>query len=93
VTAHAVRRWQAIDREAPRDFDEASDALIETCAAIWWTRYADGEREPEITRTGAYLYQAGETHGRIRLVVVPRKRPEGPKGQVVDVVPRHGRRR
>ena len=94
VSAHAVRRWQAVDHRAPRDFDGASDALLELAAAIWWDRYADGEREPRITRTGAYLYEGGQPHGRVRLVVSARPRPEGAKGQVVDVLARHagGRR-
>lgn len=88
VSAHAVRRWQAIDRSAPRDFDAASDALIELCAGVWWDRYADGAREPKVTGTGAYLYEGGKAHGRIRLVVSAQRRAEGDRQQVVDVLAR-----
>lgn len=88
VSAAAVRAWQALYPGAPRDFDAASDALIEICATVWRERYERGEREPRVTRTGAYLYEAGQAHGRIRLVVLMATRAEGGKGQVVDVVAR-----
>lgn len=88
VSAHAVRRWQEVEPRAPRDFDDASDALLEVAAAIW-ERYRDGEREPKVTNTGAYLYEGGKPQGRIRLVVAASPRAEGPKQQVVDVLARH----
>lgn len=91
VSAHAVRRWQSVCRTAPRDFDDASDALIEICADIWWERYAASDRTPKVTRTGAYLYESGLTHGRIRLVVSQERRDEGRKQQVVDVLARSAR--
>lgn len=91
VSAHAVRQWQAIEPGAPRDFDDASDRLLELCARVWHERYASGEREPRRTRTGALLYETGRADGRIRLVVSPAEaRVHGGKSQVVDVITRTG---
>ena len=92
VSAHAVRRWQEVDRTAPRDFDDASDRLIEIAAAIWERYAADTSRVPKVTRTGAYLYEGGRAQRQIRLVVSAEQRPEGPLHQVVDVLARHGPR-
>lgn len=93
VSAHAVRRWQEIDPRAPRDFDAASDALIDLASRIWHERYADGQRAPRITRHGGYLYEGGRGHGSIRLVVSQERRPEGELQQVVDVLARSALRR
>lgn len=72
IPAAAVRAWQALCPAAPRDFDAASDALIELCAAVWWERYA-----PPSTRTGA----SGSSSSAAQ-------RQEGERQQVVDVVRR-----
>ena len=88
VSAATVRAWQRLVPNAPRDFNDASDALIELCAEVWAERYADGEREPDVTRTGAYIYEAGRRHGRVRLVVSAERRAEGGLQQLVDVVAR-----
>lgn len=87
VSAAAVRAWQAIRVEAPRDFDAASDALIELCAATWAERYADGERAPKTTRTGAYVYRTTRRYGALQLLVSAQRRDEGGKQQLVDVLP------
>jgi hypothetical protein len=90
VSAAAVRRYQQLVPAAPREFDDASDELIER-AAECWRRYRDKpELEPSTTRTGAYVYrEAGSDRGgrrRIRFVVAMGRRAEGAKPQVVDVV-------
>lgn len=90
VSASAVRAWQALYPGAPRNFDDASDRLIEVCAEVWARYEADPARAPKLTRTGAYVYEAGRAHGRIRLVVSAAQREEGGKQQVVDVLRRHG---
>lgn len=81
VSAAAVRAWQRIERSAPRDFDEASDALIELCADVWRERYSSGERAPKVTKTGAYAYESGKRYNRVQLIVSASR-------QLVDVVPR-----
>lgn len=87
VSAAAVRRYMTI--VGATDFDAASDALIEYCAASW-QRYLDApERKPRITRTGAYQYR-GLAPRSLGLVVVMPERDEGAKPQLVDVLPTHG---
>jgi hypothetical protein len=85
VSAHAVRRYQQLVPAAPRDFDDASDELIGHCAAIWQRYEINRDLKPGITRTGAYTYRGGLPL-RLQIVVLMGRRPEGPKGQVVDVV-------
>lgn len=92
VSAHAVRQWQRWIRSAPRDFDDASDSLIEICAAVWAAYRASG-REPETHTHGGYVYHAGRAHERIRLIVSQQRRTEGDLQQIVDVLPRHAPRR
>lgn len=103
VSASAVRRYMEIMRQPvhrPRhapvpgedlSFDDASDRLIEYAAATW-QRYQGEERQPKITRTGAYQYRGPGPH-RLTLIVSMERRPEGPLGQVVDVLPMHAGRR
>lgn len=100
VSAAAVRRYMEIRRTPLRrsdraevpgvelSFDDASDELLEYAAATWQRYQADPARRPTITRTGAYQYR-GPGPLRLGLVVVMERRPEGPKPQLVDVVPPH----
>ncbi len=100
VTAAAVRRFIEIRRTELRRrgrapvpgvalaFDDASDKLIEYAAATWQRYEAEPEREPKITRTGAYAYR-GPGPLRLTLIVAMERRPEGPKPQLVDVLPTH----
>lgn len=90
VSAAAVRDWQRLDRNAPRDFDDASDALLQLCAEVW-ARYRESGKEPELKRTGGWLYHTGRAHNRIRLVVSEERRPEGNKAQVVAILARSER--
>lgn len=100
VSAAAVRRYMEI-RRTPlhrRDrapvlgvvlaFDDASDELLGYAAATWARYEASADLKPKITRTGAYVYR-GPGPLRLGLVVEMERRPEGPKPQVVDVVPTH----
>lgn len=92
VSAAAVRAWQALRRDAPRDFDDASDALIELCAETYRERYSpESGRAPGVTRTGAYVYRTTPRHGRLQLIVSPRS--EGEKMALVDVLPESTARR
>jgi len=90
VSAAAVRKYQQLVPAAPRDFDDASDELIERAADCWRRYETNPELEPTITRTGAYVYrEAGSDRGgrrRLRFVVAMGARTEGAKPQVVDVV-------
>jgi len=86
VTAHAVRQYMAIRRLT--SFDDSSDELIEYAAATWRRYVAETERQPKVTRTGAYMYR-GPGPLRLTLIVSAENRPEGPKQQVVDVLPTH----
>lgn len=105
VSAHAVRAYQNIIRRPMHQgqgrpvvpgvdlsFDDASDRLIEYAAETWQRYLANPDRQPQISRTGAYIYRGPRPH-RLQLVVSMSIRPEGPKGQLVDVVAHesHGR--
>jgi hypothetical protein len=103
VSAAAVRRYIEIRRQplhrgrgrrsvpgVELSFDEASDVLIEYAAQTWQRYLAEPDRQPKITRTGAYLYR-GPGPLRLSLIVSMEQRSEGPKGQVVDVLPTHER--
>jgi len=70
VTAAAVRQYQNLRSNASRNFDDASDELIELCAGVW-ERY---QQTPDLAPL------------RIEIAVSMERRPEGPKGQVVDVL-------
>jgi hypothetical protein len=85
VSAAAVRRYQQLVPAAPRNFDDASDELIEECAEIWARYQRNPDLKPAITKTGAYTYRGGEPL-RLRVVVSMARREEGAKPQVVDVV-------
>lgn len=90
VSAHAVRKYQQLVPAAPRDFDDASDELIDRAAQCWERYRSNPELEPRITRTGAYTYrEAGSDRGgrrRLRFVVSMSIRSEGDKPQLVDVI-------
>ncbi len=86
ITRHAVDRWCEITG-ARAGFELAREALL-TYAARTWLRYKDTDRRAGVTRTGAYFYR-GPGPLRLRLVVNPHRREEGPKGQVIDVLPPH----
>lgn len=100
VSAAAVRRYIEIRAQplyrsgrAPvpgvvLSFDVASDELIEYAAVTWQRYQANPDREPSITRTGAYQYR-GPGPLRLGLVVSMASRPEGSKPQLVDVIPTH----
>ena len=88
VSAYAVRRYQEAARRSDVSFDVASDELIEYCAAAWARYQTDPSRKPSVTRTGAYQYR-GPGPLRLGLIVSMEVRPEGPKPQLVDVIPTH----
>lgn len=93
VSAHAVRRYQALGGAAGKSFDDASDELIERCAEVWQRYQANPDLAPRIGRTGAYIYR-GPGNGRVEVLVSMERRPEGDKPQVVDVISlEHGRGR
>lgn len=100
ITVAAVKRYMTIRARPLRrkgrpdvpgvilTFDDASDALIQY-AAETWQRYLDTpEMEPRITHNGAYQYR-GPGPLRLSLIVSMTRRSEGPKPQVVDVLPTH----
>lgn len=100
VSAAAVRRYMEIRRQPLRrkdrppvpgvslTFDDASDELIEYADATWQRYLQNPDLEPKINHTGAYQYR-GPGPLRLTLIVSMERRPEGPKGQVVDLLGTH----
>ncbi len=85
ASAHAVRRYIEVTG-SKLSFDDASDELIAYCSRAW-LRYQGTDRQPKVARSGgAYVYRGPGPH-RLGLVVVMERRPEGPKPQLVDVLP------
>lgn len=90
VSATAVRKYMQI--AGARDFDDASDELIDLCAEVA-SRYAEQpDRKPRVTPSGLLVYR-GPKPLRLQIIVSVTPRPEGPKPQVVDVRPSHDARR
>lgn len=82
VSAKAVRDYMALT--GMRDFDDASDRLIELCAEVAHRYVTDPSRQPARKDNGCLVYR-GPRPGQFRFVVSTAPRPEGPKPQLVAV--------
>jgi hypothetical protein len=84
VSARAVREYAAIAGR-PAESDEAFGARARELEAM-----AAGAHHLRDQRNGLQIWRTGRPL-RLRLVVSPEARPEGPLPQVVSVLPAHER--
>ena len=84
ISARAVRDYCEIlgwNGDNDSDFARAEDALFAIAPTAHFVMRQTN---------GLLQYRTGRAHGRIRLLVSDKPRPEGPANQVVRVLPAYG---